>query len=286
MEDEEQRRIAEELGIDVEDLTLKPTAKDLNAFPANEASMKSAQLQAQAYPDSDADQMTAKIALLSQSPTTASQIRRQTYNQFKMQHDPRERGMSRRFSEAVQTNDHLDDKHAILHLMFTSEVRRRKMCSFALWGLINVILAIYIIFLLARYWNHWGHSCIGELSSWLLGYLLIHICHIIRKSVCICLWWKAKDPSIQEMQINVFFILFVFLPEIGWYIYGNTFIYNKEEKECREENPEVKQLWLLSLILIGYGYLLMIFFLGIICFAAGAYCLYKSWANLERTDDQ
>ena len=71
------------------------------------------------------------------------------------------------------------------------------------------------------------------------------------------------------------------MPEIGWYIYGNTFIYDSAEKECRTLHPEVETLWRLSLLLIIYGYLLMLMLLGIIIFGIGAYCLYRSWGNLE-----
>ena len=51
--------MAEELGIDIEDLTLLPTERDLTNFPSNEKSMKQAQLQADAYPsDSDVEGTT------------------------------------------------------------------------------------------------------------------------------------------------------------------------------------------------------------------------------------
>ena len=76
---EEQRRIAEELGIDVEELTLKPTSQDLKALPPDKKSIQQSQLQAKAYPDSDHDNMTAQIALLT-SPANQSNVRRQTYN--------------------------------------------------------------------------------------------------------------------------------------------------------------------------------------------------------------
>ena len=116
-------------------------------------------------------------------------------------HDPRERGMSARFSEAVRKggDDHLDDGDAILHLMFSEEVRRKKIISFIAWGLINLTLAIYIGYLIGRYWYHWGHACIGQLSFWLIGYLVIHVAHLIRKIILICFWWKGKDPTILEV---------------------------------------------------------------------------------------
>ena len=124
--------------------------------------------------------------------------------------------------------------------MFSKEVRRKKIYSLLAWGIINLILAIYIGFLIAKYWSHWSHACIGQLSFWLVGYLVIHVAHLIRKVILIFFWWKGKDPTILEVQLNLYFMCFVFIPEIGWYIYGNTFIYDNEEAECREDHPEVE----------------------------------------------
>ena len=56
VDSEEQRRIdAEELGIDVEDLTLKPTKQDLDML--NKKSVKKSRMQQNAYPDSDVEHM-------------------------------------------------------------------------------------------------------------------------------------------------------------------------------------------------------------------------------------
>ena len=100
MDPEEQRRLdAEELGINLDDLTLEPTQKDLEQLK-NPSVIKQTM-----SPSKETDSFISQPLLLTQmnqlvSPATKSQIRRQTYNQFK-KHDPRERGMSRRFSEAV-----------------------------------------------------------------------------------------------------------------------------------------------------------------------------------------
>jgi len=49
----------------------------------------------------------------------------------------------------------------------------------------------------------------------------------------ITIWKRARDPSMQVMKFDVFFIIFVVLPEIGFFIWGNTFIYSKEIYNCR-----------------------------------------------------
>ena len=86
------------------------------------------------------------------------------------------------------------------------------------------------------------------------------------------------------MQLNLWFGFFVFLPEIGWYVYGNTFIYSREEAECRMDHPEVERLWQFSLALIIYGYLHMLLLFFVILFGLGAFCLYKSWSGSKNEE--
>ena len=135
--------------------------------------------------------------------------------------------MSRRFSEAVNAKDNLEEDDAILNFMFSKEIRMGKIKSFLIWNLVNVCILIYVIYLIAAFWQKWD-DCIKQLSVWLFGYLLIHSAHLIRRFTLIGLWWKAKDPTEFEIKVNLIFFFFVFLPEVGWYIYGNTFIYNSE----------------------------------------------------------
>ena len=149
----------------------------------------------------------------------------------------------------------------------------------------NLLILIYVIYLIEAFWKKWD-ECIGELSFWLLGYLIIHSLHCLRRLVLIGFWWKAKDPTMLEVQVNLFFFVFVFLPEVGWYIYGNTFIYGAELAECRREKPEEKRLWMLSLVLIIQGYIVMCIALGVLIFASGAYFVYKAWSKEEGDQEE
>ena len=76
-------------------------------------------------------------------------------------YDPRARGVSKRFSEAVKNNDNLDATDAINTLMFSPEVRKRKIKRILIWGIVNLVLAIYIGYLIGTFWEHWDHPCIG-----------------------------------------------------------------------------------------------------------------------------
>ena len=81
----------------------------------------------------------------------------------------------------------------------------------------------------------------------------------------------------------MFFGGWIFLAEAAWIIYGNTFIYSQEIKDCTissssflKKNDEIDSLRITTLILIIYGYLLLLVILGLIIFYIGAYFGFKS----------
>ena len=50
----------------------------------------------------------------------------------------------------------------------------------------------------------------------------------------IAFWKKAVDPSIAQIKIEIFYGIWIFLIEAAWIIYGNTFIYSEQIKDCDE----------------------------------------------------
>ena len=92
----------------------------------------------------------------------------------------------------------------------------------------------------------------------------------------------------HQVQLDLVFMCLVFLPEIGWYIYGNLFIYTDSITECKEQHSSVMAthaLWISTLVLIIYGYLYMILLVGIVTFAILIYCLHKAW-SVDQTIEQ
>ena len=74
--------------------------------------------------------------------------------------------------------------------------------------------------------------------------------------------------------------------ETGWLVYGNTFIYDENIKDCDEEfnifgktkiAADVSTVRTVTLVLICYGYLQFLAVLGLICFALVAWQGYKSY---------
>ena len=96
-----------------------------------------------------------------------------------------------------------------------------------IWGIVNVIMCCYIFFLLFTFWDSWHlDSCMYKLNVWLMVYLVIQGVHTVRTIILLIVWKKAKDPSFQQIRIEFFFGMWIFLFEAGWIIYGSTFIYS------------------------------------------------------------
>jgi hypothetical protein len=77
------------------------------------------------------------------------------------------------------------------------------------------------------FWNDWFKIiCVRKLSVFIIGCAYIQGFQVLRKLVLICVWKKSEDPSTVQAKIDFWFILFVVIPEIAFYIYGNCIIYD------------------------------------------------------------
>lgn len=173
--------------------------------------------------------------------------------------------------------------------MFPPEVRQKKCCRFLLWAMINVSICAYISTLITVFWYQWKIPCIRQLSIWLCGIFFIHIAHIIRRVILACFWKYSSDPTLHQVQLDLIFFCLIFLPEIGWYIYGNNFIYSQKIIDCRDDNQEVMSthsLWVSTLVLIIYGYFYMLLLLGIVLLATTVYCLQRAWSSSQTIEQQ
>lgn len=103
-------------------------------------------------------------------------------------------------------------------------------------------------------------------------------------------WRRAKEPSYAQMKFDIFFILFVILPEIGMFIWGNTFIYTDEMDACRSSDirtnrTHIDRLWWLTLSILVYGYIYMLCAYCICMFGVGFFYTYSSWSSAETEGD-
>ena len=117
-----------------------------------------------------------------------------------------------------------------LDAIYSKEARTKKVRNMFLWGFINASLCGYITFMLVIFWRSWRVDCVKKLNIWLLGYLIIQGAHLLRTIILIHIWRTAKDPSVAQIKVELFYGAWIFLAEAGWLIYGNTFIYEDEIK--------------------------------------------------------
>ena len=296
---QEQKRIARELGISIEDLSLQPTKKDLIQVntPARK-DINSCRLQAIVYPESDLDNESstsfmqdASITKFLNSTNVASPMstpRRQTYTQFRKSQGLTavQNRISKHYSSVLKPGEwDLNDSDDVLQVIFTEEMRRKKRRNLASWAIFTSILFLYISFLLGFFYKQWTTECIRQLSVWLAVYDGIIIMQLIRALFLIRVWKISRDPAMIQVTIDCFWSI-VYLSEIGWSIYGNTFIYSSGSQYCTgagDKNIDAFALWVSALILIVWGYCLMLYLLGIILFAIGLCCIYRSWSIMDLT---
>ncbi len=101
---------------------------------------------------------------------------------------------------------------------------------------------------------------------------------VLRKLLLIYIWKKSKDPGIVQAKIDFWFILFVVIPELGFYIYGNCIIYKPATEQCKDTEP-YDSLWNCSLVVIVYGYFYMLLALLFILFYCAVFVLYRAWST-------
>jgi len=137
------------------------------------------------------------------------------------------------------------------------------------------------------FWDAWTVECVEKLCVWLMVYNILQGAHILRTLTIIYLWGKAKDPSYQQIKVEVFYGIWVFLFEAGWLIYGNTFIYSIT---CNVDLGSIignasyintDTLVITAKALIIYGYILFLGVLLTICFFIGILLGYRSYVKAD-----
>ena len=71
---------------------------------------------------------------------------------------------------------------------------------------------------------------------------------------------SGKSPKEVKIKIEFLYICIVVNFEICWLIYGNTFIFTSTGMDCMRLNDSTKQLWLLMILNLGFGYFVMILY--------------------------
>ena len=85
----------------------------------------------------------------------------------------------------------------------------------------------------------------------------------------------------MQIKMELFYGLWIFLFEACWIIYGNTFIYDEDIKNCNFETSligwDIERERITTLVLIAWGYILLAGIVATICFYTVLLLGYKSY---------
>ena len=146
-----------------------------------------------------------------------------------------ERRLSRRYSDQVAASVKVQ-LHAQPELYYTNAKRKENVRSFIRWGILNVLLLLYILLVTFSFWSDWNlgtKDCVSHLSVFIIGCAYIQGFEIARKLLLIWIWKRLEDPGVAQARVDFFFMLFVVIPELGFYIYGNCTFYAPDDL-CRD----------------------------------------------------
>lgn len=91
----------------------------------------------------------------------------------------------------------------------------------------------------------------------------------------------AIDPTIAQTKVDLVSIPCIVIPELCWYIYGNTLIWDERiMNTCKKENPFF--FWSVCVLLL-YGYFFMLGVLLMVLAALALCCYFRM--NQYKTEE-
>ena len=182
---EDERKLAEALGIDSDDEDLDHNIRTSQEFknPLNAKNQSTTpKMETVGMFGKKVSDMLGHSVDVKKSRTDSPEMpaRRQTYQRLFEERQASGRNVSRRWTGVMMPDsaDHYHmDPQSLLASMFPAEVRKQKMLSYAKWGLINLLLFGYLMIFIVIFWHDWSYTdtgnCIADLSWWVLIYLII-----------------------------------------------------------------------------------------------------------------
>ena len=103
----------------------------------------------------------------------------------------------------------------------------------------------------------YGKMCRIPILTWILVIAGFYFLGIIKNLSILC---SLRKPYLKKVKkfVETIDVCCIVLPQIGWMIYGNTFIYSEAGLECKDLTPQSRSLWILMVILISFGYILFL----------------------------
>jgi hypothetical protein len=121
-----------------------------------------------------------------------------------------------------------------------------------------------------------GLKCEVPIVTWLIVAGSIYLLSFIKNIVVICAIHQPSttmSPKDIKQKIEFLYICFVVNFEIGWLIYGNTFLYSDLGMTCMRLSSDTHQLWILMMLIVALGYVVMLMYFLVITVAFIGGCL-------------
>lgn len=127
-----------------------------------------------------------------------------------------------------------------------------------------------------------GLQCDIPIITWLLVFSGIYLITLI-KDFFIYLVLNSSYTSARAKKVNgiidLLYACLVLNFQIAWLIYGNTFVYSDAALACRNNTQGGNSLWILTIIIISFGYIYLSIYAILCC---GVCCLVCTGAFLQQ----
>jgi hypothetical protein len=100
-------------------------------------------------------------------------------------------------------------------------------------------------------------QCKTPVVMWLIVMSGFYFLGILRH-ILVLLTMRTRFFAKNRNSIEALYLCIVFLPQVGWLIYGNTFHYSTDGIACKNMFYETNQLWILMMVLIAFGYIIFV----------------------------
>ena len=105
--------------------------------------------------------------------------------------------------------------------------------------------------------NKWAQK--DDIALWTYVYGGLYLLLFLRRLLLTCFWRYSTDPRPFQAKVNFYTFVFLNTFEIVWFIYGNSIFWKENGLQSK------RNLWIIMLTILMYGYLNMIIYFVTLC---------------------
>lgn len=121
-------------------------------------------------------------------------------------------------------------------------------------------------------------QCQTPIFNWLIVQAVFYSGATLRNLFIIWLVYNVNNHQRIKRTFDIFYMCIFMNMQICWLAYGNTFHYSDNGYSCKEISDGTRELWILMMLILAFGYVLFVGFL-LVCFS---FCLILILTSLRR----